>query len=94
MDAKEVDIRVFGANIAEYIATDTTVAAIQDGRTVGYFILAPEPSDADEAALKQAGEEFERSLGGREIDVEEAVAEFDALRKSTARQRKPQSKAA
>lgn len=94
MDAKEVDIRVFGANIAEYVASDTPVAVIQGGRTVGYFIPTPEPDEADVAALKQAGEEFDRSLGGREIDIEEAVAEFDALRKSAARQKKLRSKAA
>lgn len=94
MDAKEVDIRVFGANIAEYVASDTPVAVIQGGRTVGYFIPTPEPDEADVAALKQAGEEFDRSLGGRQIDIEEAVAEFDALRKSAARHKKLRTKAA
>ncbi|MDQ2988326.1 MAG: type II toxin-antitoxin system Phd/YefM family antitoxin [Pseudomonadota bacterium] len=94
MDAKEVDIRGFGANIAEYVASDTTVAVIQEGRTVGYFIPTPEPDEADDAALEQAAEEFDRSLAGSQIDIEAAVAEFYSLPKSAARPKKLRSKAA
>jgi hypothetical protein len=94
MDAKEVDIRVFGADIAEYVASGAPVAVIQGGQTVGYFIPTPRPDEADVAALKQAGEEFDQSQGASEIDIEEAVAEFDALRKSAAREKKLRSKAA
>ena len=89
MDTKVVDIRVFGANIAEYVASDTTVAVLQDGRTVGYFIPTPEPDEAEDAAREQAAEEFDRSLGSKEIDIEEAVAEFEALRHSASRRKNP-----
>ena len=56
MDAKEVGIRVFSANIAEYGASGTPVAVIQGGQIVGYFIPTPQPDGADVAAQEQAGE--------------------------------------
>ena len=70
------------------------MAVIQGGQTVGYFIPTPQPDGADVAAPEQAGEAFDRSLGAKEIDIEEVVAEFDALRKSAARQKKMRSTAA
>jgi hypothetical protein len=94
MDAKEVGIQEFGADLAKYIGSSTPVAVVQDGQTVGYFIPVFRHDAADVAAFEKAGEAFDRALGAREIDIEEAVAEFDALRKNANHRKKTGSKAA
>ena len=87
MEAIEVDIREFREDIAKYIATSATVAVIQEGQTVGYFVPTQRDNASAVAALREAGEAMDRALSEKGIDVEELVAEFDALRKN-ARQRK------
>lgn len=94
MDAIEVDIREFREDLAKHIASSTPVAVMQDGQTVGYFIPTQKYDAADLTALEKAREAFDHALGGREIDVEEAVAEFDALRKDASQRKRSGSKAA
>ncbi|MES2756094.1 MAG: type II toxin-antitoxin system Phd/YefM family antitoxin [Pseudomonadota bacterium] len=83
MDAIEVDIQEFRADLAKYIALDSSVAITQDGKKVGYFTPVAKYGAAEVAALKKAGEALDHAFAGREIDVEEAVADFEMLRKES-----------
>ena len=94
MDTIKVDIREFREELAKLIASNRPVAVLQDGQTVGYLIPAQQPREADIAALTKAHEAFEQSLAGKKIDVEEAVAEFDVLRKHGGQRKRSGSKAA
>jgi hypothetical protein len=94
MDAIEVEIRASEAELENYISSGTPVAVTRGGKTVGYFIPAIWPKAADVAALTEAGDAFDHTVGAQDIDIEEIVAEFDALRKNANRKRKPGSKAA
>lgn len=94
MDAIKVDIGKFREELTNLIASNAPIAVIQNGHTVGYFIPTQEPGAADVAALTKAREAFDLSLAGTEIDIEEAVAEFDALRKHGTRRKRSGSRAA
>lgn len=94
MDTIKVDIREFREELTELIASNTSIAVTQNGETVGYFLPTQQPGEADIAALTKAREAFDQSLAGRKIDVEEAVAEFDALRKHGSQLKRSGSKAA
>jgi hypothetical protein len=94
MDAIKVDIREFRDDLTKHIASSTPVAVMQDGQTVGYFIPTQKHNASDVTALSEAREAFDQALGGREIDIEEAVAEFDALRKNASQRKRSGSKAA
>jgi antitoxin (DNA-binding transcriptional repressor) of toxin-antitoxin stability system len=92
MDAIEVDIREFREAFFEYVASGKPVVVTQGGRTVGYFFPRQPPSAADIAALREAGEAFDQTMEASEIDIEEVVAEFKALRKNARRAMIPDSK--
>jgi antitoxin (DNA-binding transcriptional repressor) of toxin-antitoxin stability system len=94
MDAIKVGIREFRAGLPEYIASSTAVAITDHGQTVGYFIPAEKYGESDIAALRKAGEAFDQSIGAKGIDIEEAVAEFDALRKKANPRKKSGAKVA
>ena len=94
MDAIEVGIREFQTDLAEYIESRTPVAITLLGKTVGFFIPVKEQSETDVAALKSAGEAFDKMMGPKGIDIEEAVAEFEVLRKKANPRKKPGAKVA
>lgn len=94
MDAIEVGIREFQTDLAEYIASRTPVAFTMLGKTVGFFIPVKGHSEADVAALKSAGEAFDKMMGPGGIDIEEAVAEFEVLRKNANPRKKSGAKVA
>jgi hypothetical protein len=94
MDTKEVDIQEFVSVFLKYTAGNSPVAVIEDGKAIGYFIPVAKYSDADVAALKDAGAALDQLLGTGDIDMDEVVAEVDELRKESSRQKKTGTKAA
>jgi antitoxin (DNA-binding transcriptional repressor) of toxin-antitoxin stability system len=86
MDAIKVGMREFRADLAQYIELGKPLAVTRHGQTVGYFIPTKSPSEEEMAALKKAGETLDRMLAAKGVDVDEVVAEFDAMRKKA---RKP-----
>lgn len=90
MEATKVGIREFRSGLAEFIASETTVAITRHGQTVGYFIPAHGQAEADIAALKRASAELDRLLGAHAVDTEAVAAEFKAIRK--ARVAKPRAR--
>jgi hypothetical protein len=67
--------------MARYIASGTPVAVTRHGQTVGYFIPTLSHGEAELAALQKAGETLDQMLAAHGVDVDEVVAEFDAMRK-------------
>lgn len=94
METIKVDIGEFRDEFSKHIASNTPIAVIQDGQTIGYFFPTQKYSEADLAALMKARDAFDQALDGNEIDVEQAVAEFDALRKQASQRKRSGSKAA
>ena len=90
----KVGIKEFRAGMAEYIASSTPVAVTRHGQTVGYFIPTHGNADADTAALKKASKTLDRLLAAQNIDVDDVVAEFKAVRKQASSRKKPKDTAA
>lgn len=85
MEPIKVGIREFRADLAQYIASDKPVAVTRHGQTVGWFIPTPTRREADLEALKKAGAALDEMLRANNVDPEELVAEFDAMRKAARR---------
>ena len=94
MEATKVGIREFRAGMAEYIASNTPVAVTRHGQTVGYFIPTHGNADADITALKKASKTLDQLLAAQNINVEDVVAEFKAVRKQASPRKKPKATAA
>jgi hypothetical protein len=88
METTKVGIKEFRAGMAEYIASSTPVAVTRHGQTVGYFIPTQGNADADIAALKKASRTLDQLLAAQDVDVEEVVAEFKAVRKQSSSRKK------
>ncbi len=88
METKSVGIREFRAGLAEFIDNKQPVAVTRHGQTVGYFIPTARPALADLQALRDAADKLESIMSLSEDDVEAAVRDFDALRKSAAARRR------
>lgn len=80
MEIRSVGIREFRSGLAEFIDNKQPVAVTRHGQTVGYFIPTARPSQADLQALRDAASKLEAVMALSEDDVEEMVADFDALR--------------
>ncbi|MFA5496470.1 MAG: hypothetical protein WC247_17015 [Porticoccaceae bacterium] len=76
MEATKVGIREFRASLAKYIKSSTPVAITRHGQTAGYFIPTQGQSEAELAALKQAGKTLDELLARREVNTEAVVADF------------------
>ena len=94
METTKVGIKEFRAGMAEYIASSTPVAVTRHGQTVGYFIPTHGNADADIVALKKASKTLDRLLAAQNIDVEDVVVEFKAVRKQASPRKKPKATAA
>ena len=82
METKFVGLREFRAGLAEFIDNEQPVAVTRHGQTVGFFIPAARPAQADLQALRDAADKLEAMMSLSEDDVEAAVRDFDALRKA------------
>lgn len=88
METKSVGIREFRAGLAGFIDNKQPVAVTRHGLTVGYFIPTARPSQADLQALRDAADKLQALMSLSEDDVEDAVRDFDALRKGAAARRR------
>ena len=80
-EAPSVGIREFRAALAEYIDSDAPVTVTRHGQAVGLFVPLRRPSAEDVKRLQTAAANFRKAMPLTEDEVEEMVADFDALRR-------------
>jgi antitoxin (DNA-binding transcriptional repressor) of toxin-antitoxin stability system len=80
-ETPSVGIREFRATLAEYIDAETPVTVTRHGQTVGLFVPLRRPSADDLLRLKTATANLRKALPLTDDEVEEMVADFDALRR-------------
>jgi antitoxin (DNA-binding transcriptional repressor) of toxin-antitoxin stability system len=80
METPSVGIREFRASLADYIETDAPVTITRHGQAVGLFVPLRRPSAEDLQRIQAAAAEVRRAMPLSEAEVDEIVAEFDALR--------------
>jgi antitoxin (DNA-binding transcriptional repressor) of toxin-antitoxin stability system len=80
-ETPSVGIREFRATLADYIDADTPVTVTRHGQTVGLFVPLRRPSAEDLQRLKAATDKFRAVMPFTDDEVEEMVADFDALRR-------------
>jgi len=77
----EVGVREFRDELARYLESETPLAITRHGQTVGYYIPARAPRDAEALdGLRRAVERLETLLGEHQVSVEEVLGEFRARR--------------
>ena len=81
MDKTTVAIRDFRASLAEYIDADAPVTITRHGRAIGLFAPLRRPSAEDLQRLRVAAARVREALPLSADEVEEVVADFDALRR-------------
>ncbi|MDF1488997.1 type II toxin-antitoxin system Phd/YefM family antitoxin [Tessaracoccus caeni] len=77
-----VGVREFRQGLADYIDQTEPVTITRHGQTVGLFIPVHRDRKADVAAYAEAAKKAEALLSEWGMTEDEAVAEFDALRRS------------
>ena len=80
-EAPSVGIREFRAALAEYIDADAPVTVTRHGQAVGLFVPLRRPSTEDVKRLQTAAANFRKAMPLTDDEVEEMVADFDALRR-------------
>lgn len=80
-ETPSVGIREFRATLAEYIDADTPVTVTRHGQAVGLFVPLRRPSADDLQRLQTAAANFRKAMPLTEGEVEEMIADFDALRR-------------
>lgn len=76
-----VGIREFRARLADYIAATEPVAVTRHGVTVGWFIPTPVDREHEVSSLRSAASALDEMLAAREVDVDEIVGEYAAVRR-------------
>lgn len=81
MPAIKVGVREFREQFARYLESDSPVAVTRRGETIGVYVPTPrkQVKTADLAELKAAADRLAALLA--DVDEEEFVAEFKALRR-------------
>lgn len=85
MDTTTVGIREFRASLADYIEADAPVTITRHGQAVGLFVPLRRPSAQDLQRLQAAAAKVREVLPLNEDEVDELVADFDALRRGRPR---------
>ena len=80
-EVPSVGIREFRATLAEYIDADTPVTVTRHGQTVGLFVPLRRPSAEDVQRVQAAVAKVREVMPFSDDEVEEMVADFDALRR-------------
>ena len=83
MDKTTVAIRDFRASLAEYIDTDAPVTITRRCRAIGLFAPLRRPSAEDLQRLAAAAAKVREAMSLNADEVEEVVADFDALRRGS-----------
>lgn len=87
MDTPSVGIREFRASLAEYIEADTPVTVTRHGQAVGFFVPLRRPSAETIQRMQAAAAKVRELMPLSDQEIEEIVAEFDAVRRG--KQHKP-----
>jgi antitoxin (DNA-binding transcriptional repressor) of toxin-antitoxin stability system len=92
MPAIRVGVREFRERIASFLESDTPVAVTRRGETLGIYVPARRPREdtASISELRAAADRLAEALA--DVDEEEFVSEFKALRRSRAREASTRSK--
>ena len=88
-ESTSVGIREFRAALAEYIDADAPVTVTRHGQAVGLFVPLRRPSADDVQRLQAAAAKFRKAMPLTEDEVEEMVADFDALRRGRPLPKRP-----
>jgi antitoxin (DNA-binding transcriptional repressor) of toxin-antitoxin stability system len=80
-ETPSVGIREFRAALAEYIDADMPVTVTRHGQAVGLFVPLRRPSDEDVQRLKKTAANFRKAMPLSDPEVENMVADFNALRR-------------
>ena len=84
-EAPSVGIREFRAALAEYIDADTPVTVTRHGQAVGLFIPLRRPSAEALQRLREATAKVQEVMPLSDEEIEEMVADFEALRRGCPR---------
>lgn len=84
-EVPSVGIREFRAALAEYIDADTPVTVTRHGQAVGLFVPLRRPSAEALQRLRAATAKVQEVMPLSDQDVEDLVADFEALRKGRPR---------
>ena len=85
METPSVGIREFRASLAEYIDADTPVTVTRHGEAVGLFVPLRRPSAEALQRLREATAKVQEVMALSDEEIEEIVADFDALRRGRPR---------
>jgi antitoxin (DNA-binding transcriptional repressor) of toxin-antitoxin stability system len=81
METPSVGIREFRAALAEYIDADTPVTVTRHGQTVGLFVPLRRPSAEALQRLRDATAKVREVMSLSDQEIEEILADFEALRR-------------
>ena len=84
-ETSSVGIREFRAALAEYIDADTPVTVTRHGQAVGLFIPLRRPSAKALQRLREATAKVQEVMPLSDEEIEEMVADFEALRRGRPR---------
>lgn len=84
-ETPSVGIREFRAALAEYIDADTPVTVTRHGQAVGLFVPLRRPSAEALQRLRAATAKVQDVMPLSDQEVDEMVADFEALRKGRPR---------
>lgn len=85
METPSVGIREFRASLAEYIDTDAPVTITRHGQAVGLFVPLRRPSAEALQRLRDAAAKVQEVMPLSDEEIEEVVADFEALRRGQPR---------
>ena len=80
-ETASVGIREFRAGLADYIDAGAPVTVTRHGEAVGLFVPLRRPSAEAVQRMLDAAANFRKVMPLDEREVEEIVADFDALRR-------------
>lgn len=84
-ETPSVGIREFRAALADYIDAETPVTVTRHGQTVGLFVPLRRPSAEDVQRLREATAKVQEVMPLSDQEIEDMVADFEALRRGLPR---------
>lgn len=90
METIEIDGDELGPGVARFLSSKEPVAVVRLGKTVGFFIPTPPPSEEDIRALQAASQAVETLLTEQNLSEDELMADYEKMRKrAKARKKSP-----
>ncbi len=81
MNTEKIGIREFRTNMAKYLQGEVPIEVVRHGHTVGYYFPVRQTSKiAQIKALQDIAQQCQELLGAQDIDEEEIIREFRAMR--------------